>query len=65
MLTASACSATPPPPWAKPHANVTARCAPLPPFEGRSSDDLISEYLTLVALYRECSTRHAGLVDSL
>lgn len=55
----------PPPPWAKPHANLTAKCPPLRPFEGRTADDLITEYLELVAMYHDCSARHSGLVDSL
>jgi hypothetical protein len=64
MLAVSGCSEMPPPPWAKPHANVLAKCAPLPQFQGTTCDDVITEYLGLVALYRECSARHDGLVDS-
>jgi hypothetical protein len=49
----------------RPHANLTAKCPPVRPFEGKTADDLIGDYLELVGMYRECATRHAGLVDSL
>lgn len=46
-------------------ANLTTPCAPIPPFEGDTSDDLISDHLNLIDIYRDCSTRHAGLAESV
>jgi hypothetical protein len=46
-------------------ANLTAPCAPLPPFEGKTSDDLVDSYLELTSYYKDCSTRHAGLIEAV
>ena len=64
MLTLSACSKTPAP-ATPPPANLTARCGPPVPFAGATADDLVSDYIALVALYRDCAARHNGLVDAL
>lgn len=53
MLTLSACSA----PQVTP-ANAKVACPPPPVFDGATADDLVTEYLGLMALYRECATRH-------
>lgn len=60
ILTSSACSATPPAALTPP-ANLSAPCAPLPEFDGQTSDDLAQSYLDLVAIYNDCAIRHNGL----
>ncbi|QEG30291.1 hypothetical protein GobsT_50950 [Gemmata obscuriglobus] len=64
MLTLSACSKTPalltPPP-----ANLMTECPPPAPFEGTTADDLVTDHLDLLGLYRECATRHNALVNAL
>ena len=64
ILPLSACSEMPalvlPPP-----ANLTVECPPVPPFEGSTSDDLISAHIEVIGLYRDCSVRHNALVDGL
>ncbi|MDY3551382.1 hypothetical protein R5W24_000458 [Gemmata sp. JC717] len=65
MTTLSACSGTPPVPRAYQNANLVAECRAAPTFEGRTSDDLVSAYLRLSALYAECAARHNALADSV
>lgn len=64
MLTLSACSETPPP-ATPPPANLAAKCPPPAPFDGTTADDLVTGYLDLIGLYRECAVRHNALVDAL
>lgn len=49
----------------KPHANLTAPCPPLRQFDGSTADDLITDYLEVVGMYRECSAKHSALVGAL
>lgn len=64
MLTPSACSG-PPPPHTPPPANLTAKCPAPAPFTGATADDLVTDYLDLIGLYRDCSVRHNALIDAL
>ena len=43
-------------------ANLRVPCAVPHVFDGNTADDLVSEYLDLMGLYRECSTRHNAAV---
>lgn len=54
-----------PPLLTPPPASLTVKCELLPAFEGTTADDVVSDYLNLVALYRDCSVRHNALVDAL
>lgn len=65
MTTLSACCEKPASPQVFQPANLTAACPAVPAFEGRTSDDLVSAYLDMAALYADCSTRHNALVESL
>ncbi|WP_010033297.1 hypothetical protein [Gemmata obscuriglobus] len=40
-------------------------CPPPAPFEGTTADDLVTDHLDLLGLYRECATRHNALVNAL
>ena len=63
MLPLSACSPTLPS-RTTPPANLSASCAAIPPFEGKTADDLVGSYLDLVGIYEDCSIRHAGLAQA-
>lgn len=65
MLVLSACSGTPPALPTSYPADLTQACAPVPQWEGQTSDDAVDYVLNLIDLYGDCSTRHAGLAKAV
>ena len=65
MLTVSACSRTPPALPTTYPANLTAGCAPVPQWDGTTSDDAVDYIVELTGLYFDCSDRHAGLAKAV
>lgn len=39
-------------------ANALSECPPPRVFDGATADDLVTDYLDLLALYRECAAKH-------
>lgn len=39
-------------------ANARTECPPQRVFDGTTADDLVTDYLDLLALYRECAAKH-------
>ena len=62
MLTLSACSRPSAPTLEAPTpANLLTACPQPHVFDGTTADDLVGDYIDLVALYRDCATRHNAL----
>jgi hypothetical protein len=62
-LLSSSCSSLPPE-RISPPADLLQACDPLLKYTGKTCDDTVTHYLTLIDLYKTCSIRHAALSDA-